>query len=111
MVIRTLPAGIRELPSTFQPEKKRADDFYGSMPWRNLMKALISQRGRRCEECGKTGSRIYGDHIHELKDGGAPLDPRNIRLLCPSHHTSKTLATRALRLGTIQPMMPPRQEY
>jgi 5-methylcytosine-specific restriction endonuclease McrA len=111
MVIRTMPAGIRELPSAFQPEKKKADRFYDSPEWRSLMKALIAQRGRRCEECGKTGSRVYGDHIHELQDGGAPLDPLNVLIRCASCHSSKTLTTRAMRLGTIQPMMPSRQRY
>ncbi|WP_081775955.1 HNH endonuclease signature motif containing protein [Asaia platycodi] len=61
------------------------------------MSRLLVQRGRRCEACGRTDCRIFGDHIHELKDGGAPLDPGNIRLLCGSCHSAKTARVRAIR--------------
>jgi hypothetical protein len=27
-------------------------------------------------------AKLYGDHIHELKDCGAPLDPGNVMLRC-----------------------------
>ena len=49
----------------------------------------IAARGRRCEECDRAQCRIYGDHIRELKDGGAPLDPANVLLRCRSCHTLK----------------------
>ena len=35
---------------------------------------------------------MYVDHKVELKDGGAPLDRRNVWLLCGSCHTLKTVA-------------------
>ena len=40
---------------------------------------------------------MYVDHRVELKDGGAPLDRRNVWLLCGSCHTRKTVAERARR--------------
>lgn len=67
---------------------KRAEPFYVSAEWHELVATLIAQRGRRCEACGKTheddGSRVrlIGDHIVERKDGGADLDPQNVKLLC-----------------------------
>lgn len=76
---------------------KQADRFYLSKPWRDLMKQLLQSRGLRCEACGRSGTRIFGDHVHELKDGGAPLDPTNIRLLCGSCHKIKTDRARAAR--------------
>lgn len=76
---------------------KTVHHIYGSSSWRGLMSRLLAQRGRRCEACGRTGCRIFGDHIHELKDGGAPLDPGNIRLLCGSCHSAKTARVRAIR--------------
>ena len=35
-------------------------------------------------------SWILGDHIVELKDGGAPLDAANVQLLCMACHQQKT---------------------
>lgn len=80
---------------------KLADPFYLSPGWRALVNRLIAERGRRCEEktCGRTNCRIFGDHIVELKDGGAPLDARNVRLLCQACHTAKTNRARAARMA------------
>lgn len=82
---------------TAKPPPKTAAPIYTSAEWRGLMASVIAARGRRCEACGRTGTRIYGDHICELKDGGAPFDPRNVRLLCGSCHTGKTNRARAAR--------------
>lgn len=85
------------------PEKK-AEGFYLSPEWRVLMDTIIKARGRRCEDPDhdpakpRTGIRIFGDHIRERKDGGAPLDPRNVMLRCGACHTRKTAAERAKRL-------------
>ncbi|WP_245445631.1 HNH endonuclease signature motif containing protein [Metarhizobium album] len=62
------------------------------------MKSVLKVRGRRCEECGRTDTRIFGDHIVEVRDGGALLDPANVRCLCGSCHTRKTAAARAKRM-------------
>lgn len=76
---------------------KRADSFYTSPEWRALMASLKRKRPDCCERCGRTGTRLFGDHIHELKDGGAPLDESNVQLLCGSCHTTKTAQARAKR--------------
>ncbi|HEY0182339.1 MAG TPA: HNH endonuclease signature motif containing protein [Rhodopila sp.] len=87
-----------------RPGPKVADPFYLSLAWRSLMSRLIAERGRRCADCGRThnldGSsvRIFGDHVRELRDGGAPLDPTNVRLLCGSCHSLKTAKARAARM-------------
>ena len=44
--------------------------------------------------------RVFGDHIIELKDGGALLDGRNVMLRCGSCHTRKTFEERAKRSAT-----------
>jgi len=82
-----------------QPIAKKADSFYRSTEWTTLIASVIEERGRHCQECGRTGTRIFGDHIKELRDGGAPLDRRNIRLLCGSCHSKKTAAARAARMA------------
>ncbi|RUT25996.1 HNH endonuclease [Asaia sp. W19] len=89
--VRPLDVAIASLGS------KSPDCVYLKREWRSLISCLLAQRGRRCEVCGRTGCRIFGDHIHELKDGGAPLDPGNIRLLCGSCHSTKTARVRAIR--------------
>ncbi|MBB2965207.1 HNH endonuclease signature motif containing protein [Methylobacterium sp. R2-1] len=73
--------------------------FYQSPEWRALRDGVTKQRGKRCEDCGRTGTRIYCDHIVELQDGGAGLDETNIRLRCGSCHTRKTANARARRHG------------
>lgn len=77
---------------------------YNTPEWRALVARLIRQRGRVCEDktCRaehKKGQRIYADHVHELRDGGAPFDERNIILRCASSHTIKTNTERAKRLN------------
>ena len=90
---------VADLRSTI-PTAKTAAAFYLTPEWRGLMAAIIGTRGRRCEECGRAGGRIYGDHIHEIQDGGALLDPDNIMLRCPPCHGKKTFEERAKRAAS-----------
>ena len=83
--------------SIARPLPKEADAFYRSPQWRRLITEIIAERGRRCEDCTATGCRIHGDHIKEIKDGGAPLDKNNIRLRCGGCHNRKTSRERARR--------------
>ncbi|KQS74043.1 HNH endonuclease [Rhizobium sp. Leaf384] len=102
MRLRSIKPTIRQIDArVVKPKPKTADAFYLSPEWRSLMHRLIAERGRRCEEvgCGRVNTRIFGDHIVELKDGGPLLDPSNIKLLCGSCHTTKTLAQRARRMA------------
>jgi len=92
------PRGVK-----VRPAAKRVDPFYNSPEWRSLIAAIKRVRGSVCEdpehksEHPRSGVRLYGDHIHERKDGGAPLDPRNVMLRCPPCHQRKTAAERAKR--------------
>jgi 5-methylcytosine-specific restriction protein A len=79
--------------------------FYGSAPWKKLMREIIAERGRRCQDpaCRTSnrgqGQRVYGDHIRELADGGEALDKANVLLRCATCHGRKTAAARAARQG------------
>lgn len=97
-----------------KPPKKAVDPFYVSPEWVALMAEVIAERapilmarqGHLCEDvhCKAKhwpGMRIFGDHIKELRDGGALLDKTNIMLRCGSSHSLKTAAQRARRLGEI----------
>lgn len=77
--------------------KKIAAPIYHSMRWRSLMRYLFRIRGRRCQHCGRSDGRIFGDHIIELRDGGAAFDANNVQLLCGSCHTKKTAMMKAAR--------------
>lgn len=77
---------------------KATDPFYGSAEWQAFRKAVVAERGRRCEDCGSTTGRVYCDHIVELRDGGAPLDWTNIRLRCATCHVRKTGRARGDRM-------------
>ncbi len=88
-----------------KPAAKAVDSFYTSPRWRALVAGIISKRGRRCEDplceyTGRTGMRVFGDHIVELQDGGAPLDEHNVMLRCGSCHTRKTNLRRDERART-----------
>jgi len=78
------------------------DGFYRSPEWRAVIATIKRERGARCEdpECATPFGpwrRIIGDHIRELRDGGAPLDKRNVLLRCHACHVRKTARERARR--------------
>ena len=87
-----MPVKLKALP-------KRADGFYQSPEWRSLLADIKAKRGNWCEDCGADGSkvRLFGDHVIEIRDGGAPLDESNVRLRCGKCHARKTAAVRAER--------------
>ena len=90
-----------------RPIEREGNPLYTSPEWRSLVDKLIKKRGRICQgEKHKgnrdlTGRRVFGDHVKELRDGGAPLDPDNVELLCGSCHTAKTNRVRAARMRAI----------
>ena len=98
-----LGATVRTLGAA--PVVKATVAFYGSAEWKALLRQIIKARGRRCQDVNcKTphrgeGRRIYGDHDTELRDGGAPLDERNVVLRCAACHGRKTAAAREARAG------------
>ncbi len=102
MTLRALKPRVATLDQrTARPPPKTTNRFYLSPEWRSLITEIIVQRGRRCEECGRRNCRIFGDHVVELQDGGAPLDPANVRCLCGSCHSAKSAAERARRTAMV----------
>jgi 5-methylcytosine-specific restriction enzyme A len=82
---------------------KKAESFYLSPEWRKFIVGLVLKRGRKCEQCGAFRNdqgepiRLFGDHIVEIKDGGALLDEKNVKILCAKCHQKKTAQARARR--------------
>lgn len=87
---------------------KVADPFYLSMEWRTLVERLKIERfgsaknarcqDHQCRSPERRGIRVFGDHVRELKDDGAKLDPHNVLFRCGSCHTRVTAERRATRL-------------
>lgn len=94
--LKAVGARVATLAPRVKAPPKRADSFYTSPEWRTLVHDIRVERGAYCAVCG-CGGRIFADHIRELKDGGAALDPANVQLLCGLHHQRKTAAVRAAR--------------
>ena len=65
--------------------KRSTDPFYLTNQWRALRLFVLRRDGYRCIICGVgvTGvGQARVDHIRAIKDGGAALDPVNLRTLC-----------------------------
>lgn len=84
---------------TVRPAEKRRASIYGTAEHAAWSKAVISRAGGMCQGkgCGRSGGRLFADHIVELRDGGAPFDVVNGQALCGACHSRKTAAARAER--------------
>lgn len=84
-----------------------SDPVYNDERYKVWRKAVVANAGARCEaidngfRCTKRApeSRLFADHIVELRDGGLPFDPANGQCLCGRHHSLKTAKARAERAG------------
>lgn len=95
LVPRVEAKDLRRVP----PPPKQAAAAYGT-PEHQAWRAEVMRRARgRCQTqgCGRSGVRLFADHIIELRDGGAALDPTNGQALCGACHTRKTAAARGAR--------------
>lgn len=71
--------------------------LYQSREWRELRRAIIQERGLRCEACGRlvhNASDLTADHIRELtpetvQDANVALNQDNVQLLCADCHNRK----------------------
>lgn len=84
---------------TAMPAPKEALPHYATPEHRAWRAAVLRRAGGRCQwpGCGRAGTRLFADHIVELKDGGRPFDLANGQALCGSHHTAKTARAKAAR--------------
>jgi 5-methylcytosine-specific restriction protein A len=82
---------------------KVTDKFYLTGEWIALRDRVRREAGGRCQApgCGRIEQRMFVDHRVELKDGGEPLDRRNVWLLCGSCHSLKTAAERVKRTAEL----------
>lgn len=101
--LRSLAPRIAPAPSRLPSTPKEAAAHYQTPEHRAWAADVIRRAGGRCQWPGCTKGapehRMFADHITELSDGGAALDPANGQCLCGAHHSAKTAAARAARLA------------
>ena len=96
--LRQLKPRLATIKPRLPTAPKVALPFYQSAEWKALRDKVIDQRGKRCEQCGREGF-VIADHVNEIRDGGAKLDPNNIMLLCAPCHGRKTEQRKRERAG------------
>lgn len=98
--LKAMPPRVGTLPPRVAPMPKVADPFYLSAEWlalRELRKLDLDyiQAQARAKQDGSR--RLILDHVVEIKDGGARLDPANTTWLTFREHQAKTARARARR--------------
>lgn len=90
---------LKAVPARLRVPPKQADAHYQTAEHRRWAAAVVRCAAGMCqgEGCGRTGVRLFADHIHELSDGGAPFDLSNGQALCGACHTAKTMKARKAR--------------
>ncbi|MFA5897890.1 MAG: HNH endonuclease signature motif containing protein [Hyphomicrobium sp.] len=94
--LSNIRSGLKPMSGRLRLPPKIADSLYTSREWRELVARIKRARGAWCVICGSK-HRLIGDHIIEIRDGGAPLDTSNVELLCFTCHQRKTAAARLKR--------------
>ena len=96
--LKAMAGRLSAPPPRLRPPPKEALPFYRSAAWRQLVESrkldadYFAARAR-----AKAGERVILDHVRELRDGGAALDPANTQWLTMSEHAVKTAKARAKR--------------
>jgi hypothetical protein len=94
------PARLHAVPMRVARAPKQALPFYQSAEWKALVSARKGDRDWHAARArGKPGERLILDHIHEIRDGGARLDPKNTQWLTMSEHQAKTAKAKRARAG------------
>lgn len=91
---------IAPAPRRIAARGKKALPFYQSAEW----KMLVAQRRRDPDYAlakarAKDGEWLVLDHVVEIRDGGARLDPGNTQWLTHSEHQAKTARSKRARVG------------
>lgn len=76
---------------------KQTDPLYRTPEYKQWRANVIDRAGNRCQDEGPHSGPLHADHLVEIKDGGAPFDPRNGICRCQACHNRKTAKARAVR--------------
>ena len=98
-IVRT---GIQKLGPRIPSLADQTQPYYKTREHREWAKEIVRRAYGRCEKCGRernddgTRTRLFADHIVEVKDGGT-WTMSNGQALCGRCHTVKTIMVRASR--------------
>lgn len=84
---------INRIPRKIPKRNLEHDTRYDSRRWRSLRKQALARDNYLCQECLKNGKLTagnIGDHIHNVKQGGAFWELTNIQTMCASCHAKKS---------------------
>ncbi|ONG53269.1 HNH endonuclease [Pseudoroseomonas deserti] len=104
--LHTLPPRLAVVDvRTARPAPKVSDPHYQTPKHRGWSAAVIRRAGGACQApgCDRADTRLYADHIVELRDGGAPFALSNGQALCGSCHSTKTAQERRRRHASSSP--------
>ena len=82
-----------KLPTYDVRQTMPQDTFYSSKLWRDT-RATQLRRQPYCCVCALINMRTRAtevDHIRAIRAGGHPTNPANLRSLCGTHHSQKTI--------------------
>jgi hypothetical protein len=96
--LKALPSRLSTQAPRLKLPPKSAEPFYRSAEWRRLVaRRKLDADYFAALRRAKRGERLILDHVHEIKDGGALLDPLNTEWLTISEHNRKTAKKRGER--------------
>lgn len=99
--LRCLQPSLASIDTRIARTDKQVDAVYDTPEHRAWSRTILRRARGICQSCGRTGTRLFADHIVEIKDGGAPTDLSNGQALCGSCHSTKTAAERARRVAAL----------
>lgn len=75
----------------YRRRTKPVDPFYKSPEWAEVRRVVLARDRGECSICGAPGPGLHVDHIvSRRRRPDLALDPRNLRALCHSCHSSKS---------------------
>lgn len=93
---------IDKLPAYDADPTMPQDPFYSSKRWQDARTTQLRLQPYCCV-CALIGIRSRAtevDHVVAIRAGGHPTNPANLRSLCRTHHSQKTIMVDGMHRGS-----------